>query len=244
MKTTKKEERITTFVCFDIETTGLNPMVDKIIEIGAMKVKDGKIIDRFSQLINPNMKLSATIVNLTGITDSMLKYAEQEHVVVKNFLSFVEDNVIIGHNIQFDYSFIKLAAGRLHLPFEKKGIDTLYLCKKLHSELKSKSLGNMCKHYNIINEHAHRAYDDVKATTMLYVNLINKFYEEQPEVFRPKLLNYKMKKVQTITNKQKNYLIDLLKYHKIEYIQPIESLTQSEASKWIDKIILEKGRIN
>lgn len=244
MKITKKEDRITSFVCFDIETTGLNPVEDKIIEIGAMKVKDGKVIERFSQLINPMLKLSSTIVKLTGITDSMLKHAEQEQVVVKRFLDFVEDNIIIGHNIQFDYSFIKVAAGRLHLPFEKKGIDTLYLCKKLHPELKSKSLENMCKHYNIINEHAHRAYDDVKATTMLYVNLVNKFYEEQPEVFRPKSMNYKIKKVQSITNKQKNYLIDLLKYHKIEYIQPIESLTQSEASKWIDKIILDKGRIN
>jgi DNA polymerase-3 subunit alpha (Gram-positive type) len=144
----------------------------------------------------------------------------------------------------FDYSFIKTAAEREYLVFEKKGIDTLELSRKLHSELESRSLESMCRYYNITNDHAHRAYDDAKATTMLYVKLCNDFFNSNPAVFRPKLLKYKTKKSQPITNKQKKALIDLLKYHKIDIVlQSIEGLTQSEASRWIDKIILERGRI-
>lgn len=234
---------VTSFVCFDIETTGLNPRTDKVIEIGAVKVKEKKIVGYFSELINPGVKLSPLITNLTGISDDMLKNAESEELVIQKFIDFAEDYVVIGHNILFDYSFIKTAAGKIHSGFEKKGIDTLELCRKLHGNLKSRSLESMCRYYNINNEHAHRAYEDAKATVMLYVNMCNEFFENNPKVFEPKQLIYKVKKVQFITKKQKNYLIDLLKYHNIDIVQPIDTLTQSEASKWIDEIIFNNGRM-
>jgi DNA polymerase III subunit epsilon len=236
--------RITTFVCFDIETTGLNPQKEKIIEIGAQKVVDGKIVGHFSELINPREPLSNVITNLTGISDSMLKDAETEETVINKFLEFASDFILIGHNIKFDYSFVKEAAKRQKLSFERFGIDTLEISRKMHRDLESRSLESLCRYYQINNNHAHRAYDDAKATTLLYVNLCNQFFLENPDVFMPKPLIYKAKKIQSITNKQKNYLIDLLKYHNIEYVQPIDTLTQSEASKWIDRIILENGRIN
>jgi len=239
----KSNKPVTSFVCFDIETTGLNPQTDKVIEIGAVKVKDKKIVEYFSELINPGIKLTPQITNLTGISDYMLADANTEDHVIPKFLDFVEDYVVIGHNIMFDYSFIKTAAERIHLRFEKMGIDTLSLCKKLHSNLESRSLESMCRYYNINNQHAHRAYEDAKATVMLYVKLCNDFYQDDPEIFEPKQLIYKVKKVQSITKKQKNYLIDLLKYHNIDIVHPIETLTQSEASKWIDKIILTYGRM-
>lgn len=238
-----EKEKLKTFVCFDIETTGLNPKDNKIIEIGALKVKDGKIVEVFSELIDPRMSLPEHIVELTGITDEMLVGAQEEDVVVPRFLDFLGTNLLLGHNVLFDYSFMKVAAKNLGYSFEKMGIDTLHLCKKLHPELKSRSLGSMCKYYNITNNNAHRAYDDAKATTLLYVQLMNQFYEDNPEVFRPTILQYKQKKTQSITEKQKKYLIHLLKYHKIESGVTIDSLTQREASQWIDKIILEKGRI-
>lgn len=244
---------VTSFVCFDIETTGLNPQADKVIEIGAVKVKDKKIVEFFSELINPGVKLSPLITNLTGISDDMLKDADTEEQVIQKFVDFTEDYVVIGHNIMFDYSFIKTAAGRIHAGkihsgiihsgFEKRGIDTLELCRKLHGNLESRSLESMCRYYNINNEHAHRAYEDAKATVMLYVNLCNEFFQINPQVFEPKQLIYKVKKVQFITKKQKNYLIDLLKYHNIDIVQPIDVLTQSEASKWIDEIIFNHGRM-
>ena len=234
---------VTSFVCFDIETTGLNPKTDKIIEIGAIKVKNKKIIDYFSELIYPERKLTPLITDLTGINDDMLKDADSEEGVVQRFIDFTEDYPVIGHNIMFDYSFVKTAAERIYARFEKKGIDTLELCKKLHSNLESRSLENMCRYYNITNERAHRAYQDAKATAMLYVKLCNDFFNDNPNVFYPKQLLYKVKKVQYITKKQKNYLLDLLKYHNIDIVQPVDNLTQSEASKWIDDIILNHGRM-
>lgn len=243
MDKTSEKERITTFVCFDIETTGLSPETDKIIEIGALKVKEGKIVEGFNEFINPGLKLPGHIIRLTGITDEMVRYAGTEGMVVKRFLEFTGDNIIMGHNIGFDYSFIKTAAKRQQAGFEKMGIDTLEISRKLLPALESKSLGSMCGYYNIVNHNAHRAYDDARATALLYVSLCNEFFAEKPEAFVPKPLWYKVKKIRAITNKQKNYLIDLIKYHKIETIRSIDSLTQSEASRMIDKIILEKGRI-
>lgn len=243
MYTKELLEPITSFVCFDIETTGLDPNIDKIIEIGGLKVKDKKIVGVFKEFINPGMLLPDKIIQITNITDDMLINAREEEEVVREFIDFVGDDIIIGHNIKFDYSFIKTAAKANGLSFEKMGIDTLELCKKLHTELTSKSLGNMCKYYGIQNDNAHRAYDDAKATALLYVKLCNEFFEAFKEYFRPKEMVYKIKKSRLITSKQKNYLIDLIKYHNIDSIQSIDTLTQSEASKIIDGIILNQGRI-
>jgi DNA polymerase-3 subunit alpha (Gram-positive type) len=238
-----KNERITSFVCFDLETTGLSPVTDRIIEIGALKVKEGKIVERFTEFINPFIKLPFNIIRLTGITDDMVRNADTEETVVKRFLEFAGEYTVMGHNIGFDYSFMKTAAKRQKREFDKRGIDTLELSRKLLPDLESKSLGSMCRHYNIINQNAHRAYDDAKASALLYVSLCNEFYTQNPKVFEPKPLWFKVKKIQSISNNQKNYLIDLIKYHKIESIQSIDLLTRNEASRMIDKIILEKGRI-
>jgi DNA polymerase-3 subunit epsilon len=243
MYTKELLEPITSFVCFDIETTGLDPSIDKIIEIGGLKVKDKKIVGVFKEFINPGMLLPGKIIQITNITDDMLINARGEEEVVREFIDFVGDDIIIGHNIKFDYSFIKTAAKANGLSFEKMGIDTLDLCKRLHTELTSKSLGSMCKYYGIQNDNAHRAYDDAKATALLYVKLCNEFFEAFKDVFRPKEMVYKIKKSSLITLKQKNYLIELLKYHNIDSIQSIDTLTQSEASKIIDGIILNQGRI-
>ncbi len=193
MKENIQSQRITTFVCFDIETTGLSPARDKIIEIGAIKVREGKIIGYFSEFINPQMKLPANIIQLTGIKDEMLMNSETEDNIIKRFIEFTEDYTVIGHNILFDYSFIKTAAMKQHMVFEKMGIDTLEISRKLLTCLESKSLENVCRYYNIMNDHAHRAYEDAKATVMLYVNLCNDFYWNIPEAFIPKPLWYKVK---------------------------------------------------
>jgi DNA polymerase-3 subunit alpha (Gram-positive type) len=235
---------ITTFVCFDIETTGLNPQQDKIIEIGAVKVVNKKIVGIFNELIHPQMKLPAIITSITGINDAMLVNADTLDNVIPRFLEFAGDHIVLGHNIMFDYSFIKKAAAKMNMGFEKTGIDTLELSRYLHRDLESRSLENMCRHYQIHNDHAHRAYDDAKATAMLYVQLCNNFFTEHPDVFRPRELTFKVKKSQPITKKQKNYLIDLLKYHNIDSEQSIDTLTQSEASRWIDQIILSRGRMS
>ncbi len=243
----KKTNRITTFVCFDVETTGLNPENDRIIEIGALKVREGRITGIFSEFINPGIALPEMITGLTGITDDMLANAGTEAETVRRFLDFAGEDVMIGHNIIFDYGFVKTAAEREHISFERMGIDTLELCRKLHGDLDSRSLENMCSYYQITNNRAHRAYEDARATALLYVKLCNAFFDGKPEYFLPKPLKFKVKKTRPITMKQKNYLIDLLKYHKIDNVlsgmAEIDTLTQNEASRWIDRIILEHGRM-
>lgn len=239
-----KSDRITSFVCFDIETTGLSPESDCIIEIGAVKVREGKIIEYYNELIKPPVPLPENIIKLTGITEDMLKGAESQEKVIPRFIDFAGEDILMGHNIMFDYSFLKVNAERIGLAFEKNGIDTLKISRGTLPEEQSKSLGNLCSRYKVVNQSAHRAFHDAKATAVIYAHLCNEFFLEKSELFMPVPLNYKVKKSQSITAKQKNYLKDLIKYHKIEYIESIDSLTQSEASKLIDRIILNQGRIN
>lgn len=240
---------VDTFVALDIETTGLSPDKDKIIEIGALKVIKGQIVDQFSRLINPGIKLPDRIVEITGIQDDMLVEEEGEDQVIPQFIDFLEDNILLGHNILFDYSFIKAYMAKRRLTFVKQGIDTLTLSRALHSGLRSRSLASMCHYYGIHNPNAHRAFEDAKAASSLYFKMVEEFGEEKSEIFKVKELIYKPPKNQTITNKQKNYLLDLIKYHKINTqsvlneVSSIDDLTKSQASRLIDKIILNHGRI-
>ena len=232
-----------TFVAVDIETTGLSPIKDKIIEIGALKVIDGTVIEKFDQLINPLIPIKDQISSLTGITDELVTNAPDITKVLKDFLEFAGDLPILGHNILFDYSFLKVNFMNLDISYERKGMDTLKLSRILHSDLNSKSLSSMCKYYGIYNEHAHRAFDDAKAAYELYCELIKAFYQQVPKYFVEESLIYKVRKREPITKRQKNYLIDLAKYHRIELKQPVDNMSKSEASRFIDKIILSYGRI-
>lgn len=232
-----------TYVSFDLETTGLSEEKDYIIEIGAVKVKDGKVIDRFAKFLNPPVPISNSITNLTGITNDMVKNAKPTKEIIEDFITFCDDYFLLGHNIQFDYKFMKTYAMRYGFSFEKEGIDTLKIARKVHKNLESKSLGCLCTHYNIINASAHRAYHDALATAKLYHMLAHNFEESDPSLFVPTPLCYKPKKIQKITKKQLVYLKELLEYHSLTKKEDLESLTRSEASKMIDKIILNYGYI-
>lgn len=144
------------YIAFDLETTGLDPQENEIIEIGALKVREGKVADRFMEFIRPVSPVSATITDLTGITNEMVADARPRKAVISDFLDFCEDDVLVGHNIAFDYSFMKAGAAIDNLPFEKMGIDTLKIARKVHKELDSKSLGRLCAYYRIENKAAHR----------------------------------------------------------------------------------------
>ena len=229
------------FIAVDIETTGLSPIKDKIIEIGAAKVKNGKIVETFSRLIDPKIKLPKRIVELTGISDHMLSGQEIIETVLYDFLTFAEELPLLGHNIIFDYSFLKTAYVKEKISFERRGIDTLYISRILHAEIESKSLERMCKLYGITNENHHRAYDDAIASMELY-ECLSKEGNATSDMLAAKPLFYKPKKMEPITQKQKNYLLDLLKYHKIEIKQSIDLMTKSEASRTIDRILFQYGR--
>lgn len=231
------------YVVFDVETTGLSPDTDTIIEIGALKVIQGKVADRFSEFINPHEALTAEISALTGITDEMLANARDIGPVIGDFVDFSDGFVIVGHNLIFDYRFTKNAAEKNGLSFEREGIDTLKIAKTVHKDLPSRSLGALCEHYGIINNSAHRAYHDALATAKLYQTLGHYFEAANPRLFEPEKMGFKQKKQQPMTKKQKAYLKDLCKYHKIEFNESMEQMTMSEASRWIDQTILKYGRM-
>ena len=125
------------YIAFDVETTGLNPQINEIIEIGALKVRDGHVAERFMEFICPKERISDTITNLTGITNEMVADARSGSEVISDFLKFCEDDVLIGHNVGFDYSFMKTGASRCGLSFEKSGIDTLKIAQTALASLPS-----------------------------------------------------------------------------------------------------------
>ena len=233
----------TDFVVFDIETTGFSPVNNRIIEIGAVKVKDGEPADVFKSLVNPGLKLPEFITEVTGITDDLLEGERQIKEVLPEFIEFCDTDVVMGHNLMFDYSFIKVNAVNLNLEFDKSGIDTLKIAKKHLAGLESRKLDYLCSYYGIEDKEHHRAYNDAMVTSRLYLKLAEEFETPGDTVFKPYKLAYKSKKQSPITEKQKVYLLDLIKYHRIDFKSDISMMTKSEASRWIDKILSTYGRI-
>lgn len=234
---------IENYVALDLETTGLSPAEDRILEIGAVKVKDGEICGRYETLVNPGMAISPRIQELTGISDAMAAEGRDTRTAVGELVEFCEELPLLGHNILFDYSFVKRNAVNFGLPFEKEGVDTLKIARALLPDLEHKNLTYLCTYYHIAQERAHRASDDACASMELYRRLAAEFPDSPAELFAPRQLVYKCKKQGPVTPAQKGYLNDLIKYHKISLSVQIDTLTKNEASRIIDRIISEYGRI-
>lgn len=231
------------YVAFDLETTGLSVDTDCIIEIGALKVKDGKVCERFMEFVKPPKPISPMITNITGITNEMVAGARNTRDIIRDFIEFCGNHVLLGHNIIFDYKFMKKYATEYGYAFEKSGIDTLKIARKTLCDLDSKSLGTLCEHYNIVNQAAHRAYHDALATAKIYHYLAHDFDEKEPKLFIPEPLQYKAKKTQPCTAKQIEYLKTLCAHHNISMPGHPGELTRSEASRFIDNIISTHGRM-
>lgn len=238
------------YVAFDLETTGLNPKCDKIIEIGAVRVRNGEPVDTFSTFVNPAKSLPARIVELTGIRDVDVASAPYIEELLDPFLAFVGDDVLLGHNILFDYSFVKKAAVNQKQTFEKKGIDTLRIAKRFLSGLESRQLGFLCDYYWIELD-AHRALNDAVAAHRLYRILAREYGAQECDIFQPKPLIYTAKKENPATPKQLELLQKLIvQYHlqcdgfvlypvtKVtdEFVD-LEKITKNEASRLIDKLL-------
>ncbi|MGN1180099.1 MAG: PolC-type DNA polymerase III [Suilimivivens sp.] len=228
------------FTALDIETTGLDPKMDKIIEIGAVKIRDGSIVDRFETLVNPGRKLEERIVKLTGITDENLADAPLIENILPELFEFIGEDILIGHKILFDYSFIKRAAVNCRYVFEKQGIDTLKLARRFLPELESRKLPFLCAYYGISYD-PHRAGNDAEAAARLYFKLAEGFPVE--DAFEPYSLIYKVKRESPATERQKERLYRLIEQHKIVIDYEIDRLTRNEASRITDKIISQYGRI-
>lgn len=156
------------YVVFDIETSGLSPSNDKIIEIGAVKYKNNKKVDEFNYLINPKIKLEKIITEVTGITDDDLVNAPTVEEVLPKFLKFIDNYTIIGHNVSFDCDFINYNAKKLHLNELKNDvIDTLFLSRINIYNIKNHRLKTL-KEYLKLDYISHRAVDDCYTCNEVY----------------------------------------------------------------------------
>jgi len=154
-------------VVVDIETTGGGKSNHRITEIGALKVRGGKIIDEFQTLLNPERHVPAHITRLTGISNEMVKDAPVFEKIADQFRKFVEGSIFVAHNVNFDYGFIREEYARLGRPFKYPKLCTVASMRQYYPGLKSYSLANLCKEYSIeLNGH-HRAMVDARAATEL-----------------------------------------------------------------------------
>ncbi len=226
------------YISIDLETTGLEPKHDKIIEIGALRIERGVVQETFSTFVNPGCRLEERITELTGIRDEELTDAPYIEAVLPELFEFMGDLPILGHSILFDFSFLKKAAVNQGLTFEKQAIDTLKIARKYLTELESRSLDYLCNYYQIPHQ-AHRALEDARATHFLYGKLAENFLDKEPEkggLFAPTALSYQVKRDTPATKAQKEQLVRLLEQKKIILPVDIERLTRREASRYVDKI--------
>ncbi len=182
----------TEFIVFDLETTGLSPETERITEIGAVKIKNGEVIDRFSQFVNPGKPLSQEISNLTGITNEMLADKPDETVVVPQFMDFVGDGVLVAHNAGFDMSFIYATCERLGISVTNSYLDTLDLARRLYPDLKNHKLDTLAKETHVVLEGHHRAVNDAEALYGIFLVLLEKSRENGINTLRE--LNSKLTK--------------------------------------------------
>ena len=165
------------YVVFDIETTGFSPLSDRIIEIGAVKVVNGTITDKFSTFVNPDIPIPFRIEQLTSINDSMVLPAPKIDKVLPDFLKFCEGCALVAHNASFDVSFIAHNAEELGLPFDPTVLDTVTLARVLLPQLNRYKLDTVAKALNVSLENHHRAVDDAGATAEIFVAFLKMLKE-------------------------------------------------------------------
>ena len=229
---------VTSYVCVDVETTGLNPKSENIIEIGAVKVVDGQVVDTFQSFLKPRKPLEDRIVALTGITDEMLADAPTGNLVMPLFAEFCGELPLVGHNLIFDYAFLKRAMLNEKRSFERKGVDTLKIARKYLPELESRNLGFLCQHFDITHT-AHRALGDARATVQLFEILKQQFgakaAKEGCTMFEPKMLVHNAKREQPITIAQKEQIVKYCARLNLVMEQDLNAMTRAEASRFIEK---------
>ncbi len=166
------------FVVFDIETTGFSPVNNRIIEIGAVKVCGGRVVDRFSTFVNPKVPIPFEIEKLTGITDHDVMDAPEIEEVLPKFLAFCEGCVLVAHNASFDMSFIMENAGRQGYPTEFTYVDTVGIARVLLPNQAKHTLDAVAKTLNISLENHHRAVDDAECTSLIFLKFIQMLAEQ------------------------------------------------------------------
>lgn len=168
-----------TYVVFDIETTGFSPIHNRIIEIGAVKVRDGQILDRYSTFVNPEVPIPFEIEKLTSINDAMVMEAPKIEEVLPEFFAFCEGTVMVAHNASFDMSFIRENAARQGFSTDYTYVDTMVISRVLLPNQNKHTLDALCKVFHISLENHHRAVDDAEATAHIFLKFMEMLKEEK-----------------------------------------------------------------
>ena len=171
-------------VVFDIETTGLSAANCKITEIGAVKIKNGEVLEKFNSFVNPQCPIPAEIVELTGITDEMVANADTIDAVLPRFFEFVGDRLLIAHNADFDTGFIRVAAKELGLEFKTPYLDTLGLARAIIPDLKSYKLDKLANYYKLGSFNHHRASDDAEMLANIFFKMLEQLKESDVKNFK------------------------------------------------------------
>ena len=159
------------FVAIDVETTGLSPIANELIEISAIKYNGQKKIDTFTSLIKPKAKIPYYITNITGITNEMVQNSPSIEEIMPNLINFIGENIIVAHNANFDYKFIQNYSNNA---FSKNTlIDTVQIGKKLYPNLPNHKLGTIAKHIGITEDGFHRAEFDCECSSKIYMEYQN-----------------------------------------------------------------------
>lgn len=222
------------YIVIDIETTGLSPVYDAIIEISALKVEENIIIDKFTTLVNPGYSISEFITELTGITNEMVKDSPKIDVALDMFKEFVDDSIVVGHNANFDINFIydnfKYEKSDI---FSNNFIDTMRLSKRLLPELKHHRLCDICEHFGISNDKAHRALVDCEHTYRIF-NFLKDVAIDKYDTIYSFIEDCKPKKydLTTCVSLKTEFDVSHPLYNKIcVFTGTLEKMTRSEAAQ-------------
>ena len=170
----------TSFVVFDVETTGLNTHTDKITEIGAVRLEKGREVARFSRLVNPEIPVPEKVTELTGITNAMLRDQPTIGELLNEFDEFCKGAVLVAHNASFDTAFFKRAYEEAGMTYDYPVLDTLALCRNYYRSMKTHKLGQICRELGIELKGAHRAVNDAAATGEVLVKTLQSIQNERP----------------------------------------------------------------
>lgn len=223
------------YTVIDLEMTGLSPKRDKIIEIGAVRVRSGKPEASYAMLVNPHRPIPAEVTKLTGISDEMVKDGAKPDEAIAGLIEFIGKDIIVGQNVIFDYGFLKQWAADRRCPLELKACDTLKIARKLLPEGQPKNLEALCRYFHIKRENAHRALDDAWETAEVFEALKRLAGPEKADIFAPRELQYKTKRQTPATPRQLEQLRKYRSEHGILDEIHWETLTRSEASRIMDK---------
>lgn len=236
-------KRIKDYTVVDLEMTGLAVKLDRIIEIGAVRVRGGEVEDTYAMLVDPGIPIPQRVTELTGITDEMAAKGEDMDKAVQGLIDFIGDDVLVGQNIGFDYSFIKQWAVNHKLSLSMSAYDTLKLARRYLPADMPKKLESLCRYFDIKRENAHRALDDAAETMQVFEKLQDIAIEKNDKDFKPQELVYKAKKQTPATAHQIERLWEFRE--KFDIREPIywDTLTRSQASRIQDEYISRYGRL-